>query len=107
MTLLDDPEFGAGEFTALDLGLNLAIATEKVVHQNENQFRVEYQHPGAAQRRHFKQAHTGRRGHRIHVLGKLDHLDAADRDFRRDAQQVEKADPKVTRETIVNHLQGR
>ena len=80
--LLDNPEFGTGEITALDLGMNAAVTAEEVVYQDENQLRIQHDQPGAAQRRHFDHAQGGGNEQRMDVLGKLDHLDAVDRDFR-------------------------
>src|SRR5206468_12286815 len=100
----DDALLGRREVAALDARVVLAGAAEERVDHREHQRRVADDQAGAAQRPHADDVEVRRHDDLAQERAVLLHLDAADRDLRALADEVEQPAADVAGEALVDDL---
>lgn len=75
---LDDAPLGGGELAPLNLGVVATVATEEVLHQDEDQPRLHGDERRPLERTEAHHVQAGRHEQGMHVLAELEHLHAVD-----------------------------
>ncbi len=104
---LDNAPFGRRELAPFNLGVITAIATEEVLHQDEDQSGLHGDECRPLERAEAHHVETGRHKQGMNILAKLEHLHPVDGDLGGTTHHVEQADPHMAGETFIHQLQRR
>src|SRR5574343_87973 len=102
---LNDALLGRREDAAFDAGMEAPVATEHVVHDQENQIRVEDKEGGTAQWLGLNQVQVGRDDQIADEFAVFLNADRADRNFRVAVHVVKEADAQVAGKTLVDEFE--
>ena len=96
---------GRREIAALDAGVELAVAAEQVVDDQEHQIRVDDEQRGAAQRLDLHEIQIGRHHQIADEFAVFQRAYRADCDLRAATDEVEEPDAQQARETLVDQFE--
>ncbi|MCY1232513.1 hypothetical protein D9M72_450080 [compost metagenome] len=102
---LDDALLGLGEVAPFHAGVEAAVAAEQVVHHQEHQVRVVDEQRRAAQRLQVDQVQVGRHRQVAGEIAELLDPDAADRNIRAAADEIEQCRAQRTGKALVDDFQ--